>query len=114
MIQGPPEPVLLEVFVGLIKFVGAPAATALGIIWLLRKAIIPKANGAEKAQTERDKQEALQHLDLTLTEHFDQLRRDLTTTVERQHELSRDDMRNALATLILEQELGRLRAGDKR
>ena len=95
--------VLLE----LLKFVGAPAATALGIMWLLRKVILPKANG-------NDRKEQLQRLDLALTNHFDQLRRDLTATLERQHELSRDDFRNALATLLMEQELGRLRASDKR
>jgi len=102
ILQGAPEPVLFDVFVALIKFVGAPAATAFGFIWLMRKAILPKANGKER-------RDALEHLDLTLTEHFDQLRRDLTTTIERQQQLSRDDMRNALGTLILEQELGRLR-----
>lgn len=101
-----PEPAFLDVVITLLKFVGAPAATALGFIILMRKAILPKINGKEK-------QESLQRLDLALTSHFDQLRRDLTTTIERQHELSRDDARNALTTHLLELELGRLRAGDK-
>lgn len=101
-----PDPGFLAVVVALLKYVGAPAATALGFIVLMRKAILPKANG-------KDRQDTAQRLDLALTTHFDQLRRDLTTTIERQHALSRDDARNALTTHLLELELGRLRAGDK-
>jgi hypothetical protein len=113
MIQAP-EPAGVEVIVTLVKLVGAPAVMFFGFVWVFRRLLLPKQNGAAKAHDEQEKKEALQHLDLTLTTHFDQLRRDLTTTVERQHELSRDDLRNALATLLLEQELGRLRGGDKR
>lgn len=96
----------LKVIVDLIKFVGAPAATALGILWLMRKVILPKANGKERNAT-------IDHLDLRLTVHFDQLRDDLKQAIENQHKTSRDDMRNALTTQLLELELGRLRAGDK-
>jgi hypothetical protein len=83
ILQGATEPVLLEVFVALIKFVGAPAATAFGFIWLMRKAILPKANGASQAAQTK---EIVQHLDTKLTGHFDQLRRDLSITIQRETE----------------------------
>jgi hypothetical protein len=113
MIQAP-EPPAMDVIVTLVKLVGAPTVMFFGFVWVFRRLLLPKQNGAAKNDADKEKREALQHLDLTLTTHFDQLRRDLSTTVERQHELSRDDMRNALSTMLMEMELGRLRAGDKR
>lgn len=117
MLQAP-DSSLPQVIAELVKFVGAPTATALGIVWLLRKAILPKANGTAvtKAVVEAlhdGQKDLLHHIDIENTEHFDQLRRDLTTTIERQQQLTRDDLRNALATMTLELTLDRLREGDK-
>lgn len=113
-----PPPEWLEVINGLLKFVGAPAVIALSILWTVRRWILPKANGAAlgKVVTEvlaSGQKDLLHHIDVENTEHFDQLRRDLTTTIENQQKLTRDDLRNALATMTLELELGRLREGDK-
>ena len=45
-----------------------------------------------------------QHLDLEITQHFDQLRRDLTTTIERAHERSDKQNADAMQRLLLEME----------
>jgi hypothetical protein len=65
-----------------------------------------KPNGKELA-------ELTQHFDLTVTNAFDQLRRDLTTTIERQHEVTRKEWENMLQRFMVEMELSVLR-GDKR
>lgn len=104
----------------LVKTVGVPLAQLLIAVLLVKKYVMPQANGKSdegvKALTETMAGQ-FRHLeqaqDLTVTAHFDQLRRDLTTTIERQEQLTRDDLRNALATMTLELELGRLREGDK-
>lgn len=62
----------------LVKSVGAPALAVLGTIWLYKKLIEPKANGANK--------ELLHKFDIALTDGFDQLRRDLTTTIQKETE----------------------------
>lgn len=113
-----PEPSWLEVASQLLKIVGAPVAVALGVVWLIRKSVLPKANGPALAKVVTEvlaagQKDLLHHIDIENTEHFDQLRRDLTTTIENQQKLTRDDLRNALATMTLELELGRLREGDK-
>lgn len=110
------DPIGLE----LVKSIGAPSLAVLGTLWFYRKFIEPKANGkttdeitALKDSLAGEFKSMQQSQDLSRTEHFDQLRRDLTTTIENQQKLTRDDLRNALATMTLELELGRLREGDK-
>jgi len=44
------------------------------------------------------------HLDLEITKHFDQLRRDLTTTIERAHERSDIQTADAMQRLLLQME----------
>jgi len=44
------------------------------------------------------------HLDLEITRHFDQLRRDLTTTIERAHERSDKQTADAMQRLLFEME----------
>lgn len=104
----------------LIKTLGVPLAQLLIAVILIKKYVMTPANGKAtddlKTLTEGVAgafKGMMQAQDLSRTQHFDQLRRDLTTTIEKQAQLSRDDLRNALGTLLLEQELGRLRAGDK-
>lgn len=116
MLQSLADPLGLE----LLKAVGVPALSVIGTIWLYKKLIEPKVNGrtneelqALTAAVAMGFKEMLQAQDTNLTRAFDQLRRDLTTTIEHQAERSRDDQRNALTTLLLEQELGKLRGGDK-
>lgn len=46
-----------------------------------------------------------QHTDLELTQHFDQLRRDLTTTIERAHERTQKQNVDAMQRFLLELEL---------
>lgn len=46
-----------------------------------------------------------QHLDFTLTGMFDQLRRDLTRTIERAHELGQKEAANTMQRFLLELEL---------
>lgn len=117
MILQAPEPMLLDI----IKTVGAPVAQVLVIIWFLKKYVMPNGDTKETLKeiaattattliTAQKQNE--QHQDLERTKHFDQLRRDLTTTIERQAEASRDDFRNALATMFLEQQLERRRERD--
>lgn len=45
------------------------------------------------------------HIDLVLTEHFDQLRRDLTTTIERAHAHTQKETVDAMQRFLLELEL---------
>lgn len=104
----------------LVKTLGIPLAQLLIAVILIKKYVMPGANGKTDAGL-KDLTETLagefkhmtQAQDLTATQQFDQLRRDLTTTIEQQQKLTRDDLRNALATMTLELELGRLREGDK-
>lgn len=92
-----PEPMAMEVVTQLLKYVGAPAFTALGFIWLFRKVILPKANGK---QAEEQTKEILYKLDAALTDHFDQLRRDLETKIEK-------TMENRLTAYLFQSELER-------
>lgn len=110
------DPIVTE----LVKTIGVPLAQLLIAVVLIKKYVMPQANGKSDeglALLTKTMAGEFKHLeqaqDLTVTEHFDQLRRDLTTTIERQEQLTRDDLRNALATMTLELELGRLREGDK-
>lgn len=115
MLQGV-EPIALD----LIRTVAAPVGQVFIIILFLKKYVLPPSNGehtkeiaANVAATLTTANKMLeQHNDMERTKHFDQLRRDLTTTIERQAELSRDDFRNALATMFLEQQLERRRERD--
>lgn len=116
MILQAAEPMLTE----LVKTLGVPLAQLLIAVVLIKKYVMPQANGKSdeslaaltKSLTGEFKV-MTQAQDLSRTEHFDQLRRDLTTTIERQQQLTRDDLRNALATMTLELTLERLREGDK-
>lgn len=74
MLQEASEPFLKE----LVRVIGAPAATATLWVLLYHKFIAPKANGANK--------ELLHKFDMVLTDGFDQLRRDLTTTIQKETE----------------------------
>lgn len=96
-----PDPVLLDVLKQLLVFVGAPAATALGFIWFLRKAVLPKTNGITQAAFDAFKKDLLYHIDIETTEHFDQLRRDLTTTIEK-------TLEDRLTAYLFRQELDRV------
>lgn len=90
------EPLATE----LIKLVGVPLAQVLGILWFLKKYVIPPtpteeqqkaalaemtvnvtAKLASQLEVAFDANE--KHQDLVRTEHFDQLRRDLSTTIEK-------------------------------
>lgn len=114
MILQAPEPMLLDV----IRTIGAPLAQVLIIIWFLKKYVMPNGDTKETlkeiaettATTLITAQKANeQHQDLERTRHFDQLRRDLTMTIENQAKLSRDDVRSAVSALFLRQDLERLR-----
>jgi len=83
------EPGVIE----LIKTIGAPVATALGSIYFYHKFIAAKAN-------EHDTKEILYKLDMALTGHFDQLRRDLEVKIEK-------TMENRLTAYLFRQELDR-------
>jgi hypothetical protein len=104
----------------IVKTVGVPALQVLGIMWFLKKFVLSSSNGEHTKEIAANVATTLvtaqrlneQHNDLERTKHFDQLRRDLTTTIERQAELSRDDFRNAIATMFLEQQLERRRERD--
>lgn len=74
MLQEGGEPLLKE----LVRLIGAPAATATLWVLLYHKFIAPKANGLSKDLVHR--------LDSTMTQGFDQLRRDLTTTIQKETE----------------------------
>lgn len=77
------------------KVIGAPTAIAFAAVWFYAKHLAPKANGKET-------KEITQHLDLKLTGHFDQLRRDLETKIEKTVE-------SKLTAYFLQLELDRVR-----
>ena len=81
MIQVAADPAFLEV----LKTVGAPVATALGSIYFYHKFIAPKVSTEKEIREQHDHntQEILFKLDLALTEHFDQLRRDLEHKIDK-------------------------------
>lgn len=96
-----PPPEWLEVINGLFKFVGAPAAIALGIMWFARRWIIPKANGEQREAQQaaadahyealRDHitasfKDLLHRYDMAQTLGFTQLQKDLTTTIQKETE----------------------------
>lgn len=85
----------LNVFLKLVETVGAPAAIALGWIWLYHK------------NTGKVTKEITQHLDMALTKHFDQLRRDLETKIE-------NTVENKLHAYFLQLDLDRARGREKR
>lgn len=92
MILQASDPIILE----LVKMVGVPLAQVLGALWFIRKYVLAPANGAQSkeiavAVAERlaaSQRGAAQHQDAILTEQFDQLRRDLSTTIEKATENS--------------------------
>jgi hypothetical protein len=97
VIQGATDPAFLEI----IKAVGAPVATALGSIYFYHKFIAPKSNGKEaKERDEQHTREIMFKIDLALTEHFDQLRRDLETKIDK-------TMENWLTAYLYRRELER-------
>jgi hypothetical protein len=96
MIQAP-EPPAVDVIVTLVKLVGAPAVMFFGFVWVFRRLLLPKQNGqngkalaaenhlqTEKFRDYTDAQtrELKHHLDMAVTQHFDQLRRDLERKIE--------------------------------
>ena len=84
----------------LLETVGLPVVTALGAIYFYAKHLAPKANG-------RDLTTLTQHLDLKLTQHFDQLRRDLETKIE-------NTVESKLTAYFLQLDLDRSRERGKR
>jgi hypothetical protein len=83
--------------VDLIKLVGAPAVMFFGFVWVFRKLLLPKQNGqngtalaaenviqteALKEYADAQTRELKHHLDMAVTQHFDQLRRDLERKIE--------------------------------
>jgi len=76
--------------VDLIKLIGAPAVMFFGFVWIFRKLLLPKQNGQALAAqtstlndyTDAQTRELKHHLDMAITQHFDQLRRDLETKIE--------------------------------
>jgi len=83
--------------VDLIKLVGAPAVMFFGFVWVFRRLLLPKQNGqngkaiaaentvqtaALKDYTDAQTREIKHHLDMAVTQHFDQLRRDLERKIE--------------------------------
>ena len=90
------EPVLKYI----LETVGVPVVTALGAIYFYAKVLAPKSNGKELTVI-------TQHLDLKLTQHFEQLRRDLETKIEKTVE-------SKLTAYFLQMELDRSRERRKR
>lgn len=100
-----------------IALLGLMGWTALGAIKLWRELHGDRSSRRQPKDeiTAEALAENLQHdIDRQLTDAFDQLRRDLTTTIERQHQLSRDDFRDVVLKTLLEQEVERLRGRRKR
>ena len=88
----------------LLTEIGAPVATALGAIYFYHRFIMPKAvvkNGEESSK------DLLHHFDMAITEHFDQLRRDLEVKIEK-------TVQNGLTAYLLESELRRGRRKEDR
>lgn len=118
MLQGA-ESVVLE----LIKSIGAPAATAMGFIWLHYRFIAPRhkngsitpealqqaiADGVAEALA-ASRKDTTQHLDLALTQNFHWLLRDLEAKIGREHAETRKDWTNALQRFMFDLELFVLR-----
>jgi hypothetical protein len=89
--------------VDLIKMIGAPAVMFFVFVWVFRKLLLPKQNGQQgkvvaaendlqtvkfREYTDAQTRELKHHLDMAVTQHFDQMRRDLTTTIEKATENS--------------------------
>lgn len=89
--------------VDLIKLVGAPAVMFFGFVWIFRRLLLPKQNGQNgkalaaendlqtakfREYTDAQTRELKHHLDMAVTQHFDQLRRDLERKIERSTETS--------------------------
>jgi len=89
--------------VDLIKLVGAPAVMFFGFVWVFRRLLLPKQNGQNgkalaaenhlqtekfREYTDAQTRELKHHLDMAVTQHFDQLRRDLERKIERSTETS--------------------------
>lgn len=88
----------------LLKNIGAPATTFFLFVLVFRKLLIPKANGKQQEQlkdvVETQTKEMLYRLDVAMTEHFDQLRRDLEAKIEK-------TMENRLTAYLFQSELER-------
>lgn len=78
----------------------ATPATSIAVIYFYDRFIARKRNGPSV-----NVKELTQHLDLTITEHFDQLRRDLETKISKEHDSTRKDWENALQRFLLDLEL---------
>ena len=105
LLQFPSDSIVLRVM----DTVGVPVTVLLGLYVYDRWILTKKMGNGPNAK------EVTQHLDLVLTAHFDQLRRDLATTIERAHESTQKDTRNALTQHLLDLELsgyGRMRRKD--
>jgi hypothetical protein len=87
-----------------------PAATILLLLYLYDRIFFRKRAKENGGHNGRSK-EITQHLDLAMTEHFDQLRRDLETKIQQEAVATRQDHRNALHQLVLDLELFKRRPG---
>lgn len=87
----------MELLEALAKYAGQPVAL-LAILYGYDRFIARKRNGPSTKDLLRD-------LDMALTGHFDQLRRDLSTTIERASDQGAKSMENAITTLLLNMEL---------
>lgn len=82
--------------------IGGPAATTLAWIFIYHKFIAPKGNGQNTT-------EILFKLDLALTEHFDQLRRDLEAKISSLEGRVLKTLEDRLTVYLFRQELDRPR-----
>jgi len=89
----------------LLKLIGIPGTivallglmgwTGLGAIKLWRELRGDRGHAADLTPL-------LQHLDLTVTEHFDQLRRDLETKIQTETRSAAKNIRNGLTIMLLQ------------
>lgn len=93
---------ILEVFA---KVAGQPMAF-LALLYAYDRFIARKRNGLPiKGLSEAVAKEVLHGVDMAMTEGFDQLRRDLSTTIARETDQGAKGMENAITKLLLQSEL---------
>lgn len=84
-------------------------ATSIAAIYFYDRFIARKRNGVPlKDVAETVTKDVAHGLDLALTTHFDQLRRDLSSTIERATDQGAKGMENAITKLLLQDALRRL------
>lgn len=104
-----------EIVDALLKYGTSPGVVLLFLLWQEQRrkrnggVSVEKLNSALQEAMGKAlaiQREAMrQHLDIIITEHFDQLRRDLETKIGNEHKTTRDDWTNALSRFMLELEL---------